>query len=63
MVKFALIGIIWGIIPVTAQSRSYPSWQDYLKDGNPYLSFLAGFCGYFFMSLYTYRKSKKNEEQ
>lgn len=59
MVKFALIGIIWGVIPVTAQCRSYPSWQEYLKNENPYLLFLAGFCGYFFMSLYNYRESKK----
>lgn len=62
IVKFTLIGIIWGVIPVTAQSRGYPSWQEYLKDGNPYLLFLAGFSGYFLMSLYTYRESKKMKD-
>lgn len=61
LVKFSLIGIIWGIIPIIAQSRSYPSWQQYVEHGNPYLLFLAGFCGYFLMSLYNYREVKKTK--
>lgn len=51
-VKFIFIGIIWGVVPVITQFRSYTSWQEYLRNGNPYLLFFAGFSGAFLMSLY-----------
>lgn len=66
LIKFLAIGLIWGVVPVTAQFRNYPSWQEYWIHGDPCLFFLAGFTGSFVTSLYQYhlesKKSKNNRE-
>lgn len=59
IIKFLTIGIIWGVVPVTAQFRNYPSWQDYWTNGDPCLFFLAGFTGSFVMSLYKHHLESK----
>lgn len=64
IIRFIFIGIIWGVVPVSAQLRNYPSWEEYWRDGTPCLLFLSGFSGSFLMSLYIHHlDSKKAREQ
>lgn len=63
VIRFIFIAIIWGVAPVSAQLRNYPSWQEYYKDGNPYLFFRAGFSGSFLMSLYKHHLDSKKAKE
>lgn len=63
IIKFLIIGIIWGVVSVTVQLRNYASWQEYYRDGNPYLFFLAGFSGSFLMSLYIHHLDSKKAQE
>lgn len=63
IIKFLIIGIIWGVVPVTAQLCNYPSWEECWKDGNPHLLFFAGFSGSFLTSLYKHHLDCKKAKE
>lgn len=63
LMQFIFIGIIWGVVPVTAQLRNYPCWEEYWKNGDPCLFFLAGFSGSFLMSLYKHHLDSKKTQK